>query len=106
LTEKVLKDMVPKLNIEEQPTSVADFQQSKIDEELESREPSGGPFTWISPVSEDEIRQGKEEVDALRSRLEATEDTESEQDVEPSIDEEDKKGGIFKRICNLVVGKK
>lgn len=106
LTEKVLKDIVPKLNIEEQPTSVADFQQYKIDEELERREPSGGPFTWTSPVSEDEIRQGKEEVDALRSRPEATEDTESEQDVEPSIDEGDKKGGIFKRLWNLVGGKK
>lgn len=106
LAEKVLKDIVPKLNIEEQPTSVADFQQSKIDEELESREPNGGPFTWTSPVSEDEIRQGKEEVDALRSRLEETEDTEIEEEVAPSHDEEDSKGGILKRLWNLVGGKK
>lgn len=106
LAEMVLKDIVPKLNIEEQPTSVTDFQQSKVDEELESRNPNGGPFTWSSPVSEDEIQQGKEEVDALRSRLEETEDTEVEEEVELASDEKEKKGGILKRIWNLVGGKK
>ena len=106
LSEKVLKDIVPKLQVEERSMTVAEFQQSSIDEELHGRKPNGGPFTWTSPVSEDEIRQGRDEVDALRSRLEESEDTESEEAIESSQEEEGKKGGILKRIWNLVGGKK
>ena len=106
LSEKVLKDIVPKLHVEERSLTVAEFQQSAIEDELQGRKPNGGPFTWASPVSEDEIKQGREEVDALRARLEEPEDTEIEETAESSQEEEGKKGGLFKRLLNLVGGKK
>lgn len=106
LSEKVLKDIVPKLQVEERSLTVVEFQQSAIEDELQARKPNGGPFSWASPVSEDEIRQGREEVDALRARLEEPEDTEIEEIAESSQEEEGKKGGILKRILSLVGGKK
>ncbi|MCY3884957.1 MAG: trigger factor [Gammaproteobacteria bacterium] len=107
LTRKVLTNIVEKLDMEERSTSVDEFNEFVVDDELQESQPNGGPYSWTSPATDDEIKQGREEVEALRSRLKRSEDEEQvEEQTDDKEAKEGKQDGIFKRIWNLVGGKK
>ena len=107
LTDRVLDDIIEKLEIEEKPTTVSDYYDFKVANELNAREPTGGPFHWTSPVSELEIRKGIKEVDALWYRYDGSGPLSEEKEGEKSSkDETGGKGGMFKRLLSFVGGKK
>ncbi len=102
LSENVYKHIYEQAPLEEEVVSFKELNSLEFAEKLASRQPSGGPFEWESPVSESDIKIGRQESDKLRESFTADTD-ETLSNEEGEVSEESKEGGV-KKVWNKLVG--
>ena len=102
LTRSVLDHVMDKVDFEERTSTLEELNTREFFDALVSTEPEGGPFTWTSPVTQEEIDAARKDVEELRaSREEFVEEQADEVDDNEETTNEMKKGFLGKLFARF-----